>query len=189
MPPPAYRRASPPFRSGGRGSKQLSKALQDNAEAVIEPSWVLCAGKSQTYFAKIISVPAESTGNVLLQPLYQSPHDATLLKPWEGHLWLAKKEKLHPVQMRQEPGGWRVVETPFLKKKIEQLNKKRKGGSFTYPQNIITVRGREDWDTVSLESSEFDEASSVDSVLFPLLARDDKALENEVRFCAYVLVY
>ena len=125
---PMSRRASPPFRPGGRGSKQLSKALQENGESSAEISWVLCTGKSQTYFAKVISVPTENAGNVLLQPLHQSPHDPTLLKCWEGHLWLAKKEKLHPVQMQQEPGGWRVIETPTLKKKMEKSKGKGNTG-------------------------------------------------------------
>ena len=50
----------------------------------------------------------------------------------------------------------------------------KSGFNFSYPQSITAVRGREDWDTVSLESSEFDETSSVDSALFPLLAREEK---------------
>ena len=129
--PPNYRaRATPPFRSGGRGSKQLSKALQENGGSSAEISWVLCTGKT-TYFAKVISVPTENTGNVLLQPLLQSSHDPSLLKCWEGNLWLAKREKLHPVQMHQEPGGWRVIETPTLNKLMEKSTK-GKGSSSPY---------------------------------------------------------
>ncbi len=98
-------RHSPPFRPNGRGSKMLAKAIeQSNTEQAIvdesfsETSWVLCTGKTPC-FAKVISMPNQDTKNVLIQPLHPNIVDPSLLVPWEGHLWLAKSNKLHPVQV------------------------------------------------------------------------------------------
>ena len=99
----AQRKTTPihaPFRSGGRGCQALSAAVHAGDKA--DPVWVLCAGKAQTYFAQIMSAPAENTSNVMLQPLHPSPHDSALFRPWSGHLWMAKKDKLHPVTMKRE---------------------------------------------------------------------------------------
>ena len=118
------------FRPGGRGSKQLAKALQENGEVTTEPEWVLCTGNEHTYFARIVNNNTGNNGDVYVQPLHQSPHDPSLLKCWEGHLFLAKREILHPVLMKQEPGGWRVVVTPQLEKRMEVMKSgKGKGNS------------------------------------------------------------
>jgi hypothetical protein len=92
----------PPFRPGGRGSKQLvaiEYSKEKSSPMNEEQTWVFCSGKPP-YYAKVISGPSEASENVMLQPLHQSPHDKCLLLPWDGHLWLAKREKLKVVKVR-----------------------------------------------------------------------------------------
>ena len=129
------------FRPGGRGSKQLAKALQENGEVSAEPEWVLCTGKEHTYFARIVNNNTGNNGDVYVQPLHQSPHDPSLLKLWDGHLFLAKRQILHPVLMKQEPGGWRVVVTPQLEKRMEVM-KSGKGKGNSWPNTCWTPRPR-----------------------------------------------
>ena len=91
----------PPFRPGGRGSKQLvaiENSKEKSSPMSEEQAWVFCSGKPP-YYAKVISVPSEASDSVMLQPLHQSPHDKCLLLPWDGHLWLAKREKLTIVKV------------------------------------------------------------------------------------------
>jgi hypothetical protein len=97
---------TPPFRVGGRGSKQLSKAIEKSyvekekagESPNLENTWAFCSG-SHPCFAKIISAPTSYANSVIIQPMYPSDVDPSLFVPWDGHLWLAKKEKLHPVKV------------------------------------------------------------------------------------------
>jgi hypothetical protein len=90
---------SVPFRVGGRGSKQFSKAIEishsdrGTNEAI---SWVFCSGVHPC-FAKVIS--SAMTG-VMIQPMSPVEGDSNLYKPWEGHLWMEKKDHIHPVQVK-----------------------------------------------------------------------------------------
>lgn len=104
-------RQSPPFRSGGRGSKQVSAALEQSLSQEPQPSadtllpapakqYVLFFGRSSPCFARIIS--ENEPNSVMLQPLRPNPIDPKLLIPWEGHLWLAKRDKIRPVQVREK---------------------------------------------------------------------------------------
>ena len=185
-------RHSPPFRPGGRGSKMLTAVVEASHKATeksdseqdfnlnnpfVEPSWVIFLGKP-SYFAKIVSKP--SLDDVLIQPLHPSVSDPHLLVPWEGHLLMAKSSTLHPVNMKREPGGWRVVENPKLRVLMEHL--KKNATPFLCPVSIATAKSqsKEDWDLVSLESSEFGESSSVDSSLFPLLSCSEQEVTSSV---------
>jgi len=182
-------RSSPPFRIGGRGSRQLAKALEEAKKQLVEPQnqqesqWVICMANPPC-FAKAI-IPLQESSSVLIQPLLPSPHDPALLTLWDGHIWLAKTDKLHSIQMKQEPGGWRIIETPKVLKFKEML--RAKGGIFSMPMTLNTAvaiqqqTGKVDWDMVSLESSDFDDASSADSILFPMLGKDLKSSVNRSR--------
>ena len=97
-------RNTSPFRPGGRGSKMLTKAIEQSGQDVnndlngTENNWVLCTGKTPC-FAKVMSVPSPDSSSVFIQPLHPSVADSALLVPWEGHLWLAKSSKLHRVKV------------------------------------------------------------------------------------------
>lgn len=84
-----------PFRVGGRGSKQLSKALEQSS-ADRDLAWVFCTG-SHACFAKVISF---AMSGIMIQPMSPVEGDPNLYKPWEGHLWLEKRDQIHPVQVR-----------------------------------------------------------------------------------------
>jgi hypothetical protein len=99
-----HNRASPPFRVGGRGSKQLTKVLQQTEEiaddsdyeSCTNTNWMLCTS-SPICFAKVVSI--SSHDKTMIQPLKLNPLDSTLLVPWDGHVWLAKNENLIPVKV------------------------------------------------------------------------------------------
>lgn len=83
--------------------------------------------------------------------------------------------------MRKELGGYRVIMTSAIKHWIEKLNKR--GGNFSYPMSFeaAIASGKDDWDMVSLESSEFDESASMESsssTLFPLLQCNSSYLKS-----------
>jgi hypothetical protein len=103
--PKFQNRPSPPFKPGGRGSKQLSKAIEQSKEtSELEDDatkWVLCYGRSPCFAKVISSASEENLESILIQPMRQSPHDPRLLILWEGHLWLAKSDKLYPVKVRR----------------------------------------------------------------------------------------
>lgn len=89
---------TPPFRPGGRGSKQLSKAIEQSKQ---QPQWVMATG-SHACFAKIISNLSSfesKTESVFIQPMIQSKHDKSLLVLWEGNLWASKTNKLEAVKV------------------------------------------------------------------------------------------
>lgn len=97
-----------PFRVGGRGSKQLSKALEKSSQergqagdTHCEPQWAFCLGKNPC-FAKILPVnnPLHSSKSVIVQPMFSNAQDPHLFTLWEGHLWMAKIDKLHPVKVK-----------------------------------------------------------------------------------------
>lgn len=94
---------SPPFRTGGRGSKQLSKAIENSAGekqnqyGVTGDMWVLHTG-DPIYFAKVVSF-AQDPSSVLIQKMQPSHIDPALLVPWEGHLMIAKIETLQSIQV------------------------------------------------------------------------------------------
>ena len=82
--------------------------------------------------------------------------------------------------MKQEPGGWRVIDSPKLRSLIQHLGSKT---SFVYPMSFTAAQssGKDNWDLVSLESSEFDETGSADSgssALFPMLGSSLAALHS-----------
>jgi hypothetical protein len=97
-------RSSPPFNPGGRGSKQLSKAIEQSKvynhqySHQIDAEFVLCTG-TPPCFAKVISAPSTDINSTIIQPMYPSPHDTGLLMPWDGHLWVAKSQKLIPINV------------------------------------------------------------------------------------------
>lgn len=194
-----------PFRPGGRGSKMLAKAIEQSQKSatettnneissemaiqMTEPQWVLCTGKHPC-FAKVMSVPSPDSSSVFIQPMHRRGGDPSLLVPWEGHLWLAKSNRLHPVKMKQEPGGWRVIESPEILEITERLKKENKSNTTYYPASYSTTvqkggTGAENWDVVSLESSEFDETGSADSgnsnTLFPLLGAEIAVIQPQQR--------
>lgn len=91
-----------PFRPGGRGSKMLAKAIEEDVTAdmgrqadISLPQHVLCVGKTPC-FAKVMRAGQDSN-TVFIQPMHRSGGDPQLLVPWEGHLWLAKRNRLMPV--------------------------------------------------------------------------------------------
>jgi hypothetical protein len=87
-----------PFRIGGRGSKQLSKALEQSSvdRGRDEISWVFSAGRHPC-FAKVLSF---AMSGIMIQPMSPVEGDSNLYKLWEGHVWLEKREQIHPVQVR-----------------------------------------------------------------------------------------
>lgn len=172
---------TPPFRMGGRGSKQLSKAIEksslerDQAGATCnEPQWAFCLGKHPC-FAKILSEynPSESSKSVIIQPMFSNDQDPHLFTPWEGHLWMTKSDKIYLVKMKQEIGGWRLQLTRELQCLLEQYSTPP-GSLLALPASLGSVRSSGDnWDLVSLESSDLDDCSSVNSsMIFPLLEKD-----------------
>lgn len=159
--------STPPFRVGGRGSKQLSKAIEkSNIEKEkagdsphVEQCWVFYTG-SHPCFAKIISCATADENSVIIQPMYPSEVDPSLFVPWNGHLWVATKDKLHPVKMKQEPGGWRVYYNLLLQQVVEK--------SGINIKNKFCPTKSNPWDLVSLDS-DLEEVSSMGSSLFPHL--------------------
>jgi hypothetical protein len=104
-----HQKHSPPFRTGGRGSKQLSKAIQhswsektnsDGTAPEKSSVFVLHVG-DPLYFAKVISVNSKDPHMILVQRMQPSHIDPALLSPWEGHLLLVKVEYLHRIQVFQ----------------------------------------------------------------------------------------
>jgi hypothetical protein len=99
--------STPPFRVGGRGSKQLSKAIEKSSQergqagdAQSEPQWAFCLGKHPC-FAKILSVkcPTQPSKSVIIQPMFSNEQDPHLFTLWEGHLWMAKSDKIYHVKV------------------------------------------------------------------------------------------
>lgn len=88
-------KSSPPFRLGGRGSKQVAKALEtpENIECVLSISTPVC-------FAKVVSQGSQDTKKTMIQPFRTNPSDRSLLLPWDGHIWLANSKSLVPVIVR-----------------------------------------------------------------------------------------
>ncbi len=85
-----------PFRPGGRGSKQLSKAIEQTKS--VNSAWVLCS--QPPCFARVMSTMSSTqSSNIMIQPLRASPHNSALLVPWDGHLLIAKSEHLHKIQV------------------------------------------------------------------------------------------
>lgn len=190
--PPLPQKTSPhtPFRPQGRGSKQLTKALSqhyddaDHTQIEAYSEWVLCKSEP-VCFAKVLS--GEASGKTMIQPFKLSSIDPSLLVLWEGHVWLAKSSNLIPVQvssnfyclsglinlintyfqfqMKREALGYRVQMTKTLSRWIDKLTKA--GIRSSYPISFQTAMKNqtEDWDMVSLESSELDDSSSI----FPML--------------------
>lgn len=75
--------------------------------------------------------------------------------------------------MKKEPAGWRILETPILNKVITSLREQAgycpiPPGALCAPSN--NKRKYDDWDYVSLESSDFDDSSSkASSSVFQML--------------------
>lgn len=109
LPPPPglfHQKQSPPFRTGGRGSKQLSKAIENSSAEKssaglpqeAEPVWLMHTGKP-IYFAKYVSTNCQDPGSVLVQKMQPSHIDPALLVPWEGHLCIEKNERLRRIEV------------------------------------------------------------------------------------------
>lgn len=98
--PKFQNRSSPPFRPGGRGAKQLSKALEQSTEAEedSQSQYVMCYGKESPCYAKVMSCTSDK--QTLITPMKASPYDNSLLVPMTGKLWLVKSSYLHPVEVR-----------------------------------------------------------------------------------------
>ena len=94
---PKYQeRSSPPFRPGGRGSKQLLAFEQGLHEH--QSPYVISTGNPPC-FGKVISNSLGNESNVLIQPMRASQLDPSLLVPWDGQLWSAKSSKLTSVEV------------------------------------------------------------------------------------------
>jgi hypothetical protein len=96
---------STPFRIGGRGSKQLSMALEQSSlekrkgnQEKEEFSYVYCLG-NHSCFGKIFKY-VES--GIIIQPMSAVEGDHELFTLWKGHLWMVKKDKIHPVRVRMK---------------------------------------------------------------------------------------
>lgn len=101
---PNYIRDSPPFRSGGRGSKQLAAVIErstTNADSpqtsIPEKKYAFFDGTRSPCFVRIVK--ENHGGGVLVQPLRANPLDTNFLIPWDGHLWMAMRSKLHHVEV------------------------------------------------------------------------------------------
>jgi hypothetical protein len=94
-------RDSPPFRSGGRGSKQVAAALERTADSpqvlTSDKKYAFFDGRSSPCLVRIVN--EKQFGGVLVQPLRANPLDTNYYIPWEGHLWIAMRSKLHPVEV------------------------------------------------------------------------------------------
>ena len=115
VPPPAglfHQKQSPPFRTGGRGSKQLSKAIEHSSAEKssaglpqeAEPIWLMHTG-TPIYFCKYVSTNCQDPGSVLVQKMQPSHIDPALLVPWEGHLCIEKNERLRRIEVHFDPIG------------------------------------------------------------------------------------
>jgi hypothetical protein len=161
---------TPPFRPGGRGSKQLSKALELSKEQETF-DMIFCTRNSS--FARVISSVTQDTNSVLVQPMKPSVHDPSLFVPWVGGTCLIPTDSILQVKMRKEPGGWKVVENNPQTLRLIQSCKV----NISQFSSAVRMGSKEDWDDmVSLESSEFDERMSKNSdlSLFPLLSNASK---------------
>lgn len=175
-----------PFSLGGRGSRQLSKALEEcrknsrDHSPASDDVWVLCTN-NPICVAKYIAPSQDSTSTILIQPMKSSSYDSGLLIPCDGQLILAKRENIQSIQMIQEPGGWRITDTPRIRRLIQMLSVR--GINFNIPiklgngQQLIHGNDKENWDMVSLESSDFDEGS-VESCLFQHLVHTNNNSTN-----------
>jgi hypothetical protein len=97
-------------------------------------------------------------GGVLVQPLRANPLDTNYYIPWEGHLWIAMRSKLHPVEMRVHAQGLEVVSGPPV---MYNFFSKSRDTVFRYPmtseqrtQNNLSQEVDDNWDVISLESGE-----------------------------------
>lgn len=92
-----------PFRIGGRGSKQLAKAIEkssvERGDNLNDISWVFSSG-NQPCFAKVVSI---TTSGVMIQPMSPIDGDSDIYQPWEGHLWIEKRENIHPIKVLNLP--------------------------------------------------------------------------------------
>jgi hypothetical protein len=158
-----------PFRVGGRGSKQLSKAIEishGDRGVSEEIAWVFCSGVHPC-FAKVISF---ATTGVMIQPMSPVEGDPHLYQLWEGHLWMEKKDHIHPVQMKQELGGWRIQYSSTLRQLVQSTVKICP--QFPPEQTILSPTQR--CDLISLEGSEFDDQSSTDLTIVSFLPSPSK---------------
>jgi hypothetical protein len=80
--------------------------------------------------------------------------------------------------MKKEPGGYRVIDTPQLRRCMQSLVIKNTPFSSQRSLHTSKITKEKDWDTVSLESSDsgFGEGSSAESKLFPFLFDEKDSL-------------
>jgi hypothetical protein len=98
---------SPPFRSGGKGTKQLSAVLTNSQNRIkkIEDDkkkFAFVSDGSQanlqcSYFGIIMAENGKE--GRFIQPLRLSLSDSRFFVPWEGHLWLAPISNIYEVHV------------------------------------------------------------------------------------------
>eukprot|EP01041_Mallomonas_annulata_P003510 gene3510-6981_t len=184
-------RQSPPFRVGGRGSKQLSKAIEkSNAYSHIDDqSLVIFTGnkKLSPCFAKIKSTNDPSS--VVIEPMHPYPGVNGFLQPWNGHISIVDNSSVLPVKMKSVQlgpagKGYCPIDSLRLRSIIASIEKIYGKSSHLNLGNIKGIQTDSpldnSWDVISLESSDFDD-SSVESSLFPMLiAHEETVLNNAI---------
>jgi len=91
------KRAISPCRQGGKGAQMLTRALSQQNEDHCK--WVLHTG-AQACFAKYLGSPASDVDSIMIQPMYPSTVDKTLLTlAQNGHIIFANKENLIEVKV------------------------------------------------------------------------------------------
>ena len=94
-------RFTPPFRAGGRGSKQLSKAVELTQAQSIEKGedssflWVIYVGR-HAFFGKFIS---RSANTCLIQQMLPGSDDKKILFLREGHLKSVNAQLVFRIQV------------------------------------------------------------------------------------------
>ena len=93
---------SPSFRSTGKGSKQVAKALEQSKEPLVKDQFYLYKGSRETpgCFVKDMRASEAQTGTLYVRPYRSSIHNSAYLVPWPGiQLWQAKKASLISVEV------------------------------------------------------------------------------------------
>jgi hypothetical protein len=80
--------------------------------------------------------------------------------------------------MKQEPGGWRVQFTLLLRQIVEKSGISTFRGTCPISLDKASSVNNSKWDLVSLEDSDLDDVSSVESSLFPLLTAKQPTPSN-----------
>jgi len=90
--------------------------------------------------------------------------------------------------MLQKPGGWQLVDDPKIRDMINNLTNR---GTFTYPVSKETHnKGNENWEMISLQSSEFDESLNTSKFsLLPVVGRlGDSSAQCGIYFSCFITI-